>query len=94
MNVLRLTPSVLELESCCSPDPSTKRKSSGWTSAVMIRMRSLMKRISSRRQTILMARSSLRQLRAGTCTRTISDGVAAPGAVRVFSAVALTAVSP
>jgi hypothetical protein len=74
MNVLSSTPSVLALESCSRPAPSTKRKRSGWISAVTIRRRSLAKRISSRRHTILIARSSLRQLRAGTRTLTISEG--------------------
>ncbi len=60
MNVLRSTPCVLALESCCRPEPSTNRNSSGCTSEVTIRMRSLLKRISSRSQTIFTARSSLR----------------------------------
>src|ERR687888_44540 len=70
MNVLRSTPCVLALESCCSPEPSTKRNSSGWTSEVTIRMRSFLKRMRSRSQTIFIARSSLRKLRGGTRTRT------------------------
>ena len=95
MKVFRSTPSVLALESCCRPDQSTNRKSSGWISAVTIRMRSLTKRISSRRQTILIARSSLRQLRAGTRTRTISEGGAfGVGVVEVLSVVVLSAALP
>jgi hypothetical protein len=54
-------------------------------------MRSLTKRISSRRQTILIARSSLRQLRAGTRTRTTSEGsVLGVGVVEVLSVVVLS----
>jgi hypothetical protein len=41
---------------------------------VAIRIRSLTKRISSRRQTILIARSSEVQVRWGTLTRTTSIG--------------------
>ena len=52
------------------PSPSTNRNSSGWTSDVTIRMRSLAKRISSRRQTTLTARSLRRASeRSGTRTR-------------------------
>ena len=61
MNVFRSTPSVLALdEPSCSPEPSTNRNSSGCTSEVTIRSGRLRKRISSRCQTILIARSSLR----------------------------------
>ena len=74
MKVFRSTPWVLAAESCCRPEPRTKRKSSGWTSEVTIRMRSFRKRISSRRQTILIARSSERQLRGGTRTVTTGGG--------------------
>src|SRR5947207_1911390 len=74
MKVLRSIPSALAAVSCWSPEPSTNRKSSGWTSEVTIRIRSLRKRISSRLQTILIARSSLRRLRAGTRTCTTSAG--------------------
>ena len=58
MNVFRLTPWVPALESRCRPAPSTNRNSSGWTSEVTMRSRSARKRISSRRQTIRIARSS------------------------------------
>ena len=43
-----------------SPEPSANRNSSGWTSDVTMPSRSLRKRMSSRVQTILIARSSLR----------------------------------
>ena len=61
MNVFRSTPWVPNFESCWRPEPSTKRKRSGWIRDVAIRMRSLRKRISSRRKTIRIARSSLRK---------------------------------
>ena len=48
--------------------PRTKRKRNGCTSEVTIRSRSLVKRIISRCQTILIARSSPRRLCAGTRT--------------------------
>jgi hypothetical protein len=54
------------------PDAEHERNSSGCTSDVMIRRRSLRKRTSSRCQTILIARSSLRQERRGTLTRMTS----------------------
>ncbi len=41
-----------------SPVPSTKRKSTGWTSEVMIRSRLRLKRMSSRRHTTRTARRS------------------------------------
>ena len=82
MKVFRSTPWVLADESCCSPEPSTKRKSSGCASEVTIRTRSLRKRISSRRQTTLIARSSLRKLRGGT--RTVTTGAGAPSAVPLY----------
>ena len=69
MNVLRSTPWVPARESWLSPAPSTNRNSSGCTSEVTIRSLSLLKRTSSRCQTILIARASLRQLRRGTLTR-------------------------
>src|SRR3954447_26225888 len=72
MNVLKSTPPVLAADSCERPPPSTNRNSSGWISDVTIRIRSALKRISSRRQTILMARTSLRHVRGGTRTRTTS----------------------
>ena len=59
MKVVRSTPSALGRVADCSPEPSTNRNSSGWISDVTIRSRSLRKRISSRVQTILIARSSL-----------------------------------
>jgi len=54
-----------------APGPSTKRKSGGWTSEVTIRIRSLAKRISSRRQTTLTARRAL--------SRTSAPGLLAGG---------------
>jgi hypothetical protein len=77
MKVFSSTPWVLAAESCCSPEPSTKRKSNGWTSEVTIRIRSFWKRISSRRQTIFTARTSERQLRGGTRTRAVGGGAGA-----------------
>ena len=44
------------------------RKSTGWTSEVTARSRSLRNLISSRRQTMLTARRSARMLRSGTAT--------------------------
>ena len=70
MKVLRSTPSVDAAASVCSPAPSTNRNSSGWISIVAIRMRSVVKRIRSRRQTIRTARTSDRQERSGTRTAT------------------------
>src|SRR3954466_10737181 len=72
MNVLKSTPPVLAADNCERPPPSTNRNSSGWISDVTIRIRSALKRSSSRRQTILMARTSLRHVRGGTRTRTTS----------------------
>ncbi len=72
MNVLSSTPPVDAAASVCSPAPSTNRNSSGWTSIVAIRMRSVAKRIRSRRQTIRIARASERQERSGTRTATTS----------------------
>src|SRR4051812_16775810 len=86
MNVLRSTsPVTTEF----SPEPSTNRNSTGWITAVRIRMRSLRKRISSRIQTILIARSSDLYVRFGTRTRTTSvtaliaqpPGVSPPGRI-------------
>src|SRR5262245_5087040 len=70
MNVFSETPPVLAADSCSRPEPSTNRNSSGWISDVTIRIRSALKRISSRVQTIFMARYSLRHVRGGTRTRT------------------------
>ncbi len=90
MNVFSATPWVPALESRCSPAPSTNRNRSGWTSAVTIRSRSDRKRISSRRQTILIARSSEARLRFGTLTRTIGvSGGAVVVTVAGWSAVVL-----
>src|SRR5689334_3013098 len=72
MNVFSDTPPVLAADSCSNPEPRTNRNSSGWISDVAIRIRSARKRISSRVQTILMARYSLRHVRGGTLTRTTS----------------------
>jgi hypothetical protein len=88
MNVVRSTPCVPACESCCRPEPSTNKNSRGCTSDVTIRIRSLRKRISSRRKTIRIARSSLRRLRGGTETR-MTGG--APLADPAAGSVALTA---
>ena len=79
MNVVRSTPSVDAAESVCSPGPRTNRNSSGWISHVTIRMRSLAKRIRSRRQTARTARASDRHERSGTRTATTSATAALIG---------------
>src|SRR5690349_13811145 len=52
-----------------SPVPRMNRNSTGWTSEVTARSRSVRNLISSRRQTMLTARRSARMLRSGTATR-------------------------
>src|SRR5581483_6795155 len=52
-----------------SPVPRMNRNSTGWTREVTARSRSLRNLISSRRQTMLTARRSVRTLRSGTATR-------------------------
>ncbi len=80
MNVFRSTPWVPALARRPRPEPSTNRNSSGCTSEVAIRSGSLTNRISSRRHTIRIARSSEPRLRLGTSTRT-TGGAGRGGAV-------------
>src|SRR5580693_6352582 len=80
MNVRKLTPCVLADTSEERPVPSTNRKRNGWISEVRMRRRSREKRISSRRHTALIARNSLRMLRAGTCRFATSCAGADAGA--------------
>ncbi len=69
MNVLKSTPTGRPREASRDrPVPSTNRNSTGCTSDVMARSRSLRNLISSRRQTMLTARRSARMLRSGTAT--------------------------
>src|SRR5580704_3673756 len=69
MNVLKSTPAGRPRPaSRDSPVPSTNRKSTGCTSDVIARSRSVRNLISSRRQTMLTARRSARTLRSGTAT--------------------------
>ena len=79
MNVLKSTPSVEAADSVCRPEPRTSRNSSGWISHITICMRSPVKRMSSRRQTIFTARSSECHERSGTRT---GDDVGNRGAHR------------
>src|SRR5215472_9327902 len=73
MNVLKSTPAgIPRLASEDSPAPRTNRNSSGCTSWVTARRRSLRNRISSRRHTMLIARRSCRRPLAGTATRIAS----------------------
>ncbi len=71
MNVRSEMPPVDARVSDCSPVPSTNRNSTGCTSAATMRILSCAKRISSRCQTTLTARASLR--RPGGATRTARD---------------------
>src|ERR1700677_5107894 len=75
MKVLKLTPCVPAEAIEEMPVPSTNRNRNGCVSDVRMRSRSRLKRISSRFHTTLIARSSLRRLRAGTRTRATSCGL-------------------
>ena len=87
MNVWKSTPAGRPRQASReSPVPSTNRNSTGCTSDVMARSRSVRNLISSRRQTMLTARRSARMLRSGTATlmssvRSRSLGLGAPAAV-------------
>src|ERR1700691_4829492 len=85
MNVRKFTPCVLAETSEDNPVPNTNRNRNGWIKEVKMRRRSREKRISSRRQTALIARNSERTLRAGTCGRasTGSEDRCAGDVVRV-----------
>ena len=99
-NVRRLTPCVPAAAIRDRPVPSTNRNKKGCTSDVMMRRRSRLKRTSSRFHTTLIARASLRRLRAGTRTRATSSPPRDPGragrlgAVVVGEAIALLRRSP
>jgi hypothetical protein len=85
MKVLKLIPWIPADTSEERPVPSTNRNRKGCTSEVMIRRRSREKRISSRRHTTRIARSSPATLRVGTRTPATSwaGGAAGVGAVSV-----------
>ncbi len=80
MNVLKSTPGGNpRLASEDRPVPRTNRKSTGWTSDVTARSRSLLNRMISRRQTMLIARRSCRRPLTGTATRMASATEALSG---------------
>ena len=74
-NVRRLTPWVPAEAIRESPVPRTNRNRNGCIRAVRMRRRSWLKRISSRFQTTLIARSSPRALRVGTRTPATSGSI-------------------
>src|SRR5215472_857300 len=70
MNVLKSTPDGSPRPASADrPVPRTNRNSTGWTSEVIARSRSLRNLISSRRQTMLIARRSCLSPLSGTDTR-------------------------
>ena len=94
MKVLKLMPGGMpRLASEESPAPSTNRKSTGCTSDVTALSLSLLNRMSSRRQTMLIARRSCRRPLPGTDTRIASVTAALSGSVTETAMMPATSLS-